>query len=1287
MKEKKEILKKISNAISKFETKDIFNNSLDLFNVLGYNTKRQSRLDSPTFHEFEQNYLEQNDNIDIDRFKAKAKPENWEKIEILFQLTDTEMSSQASLFDTGKFEDSEIYSYLFIAVELKGGNYSRTVLSDITRQINRAFSMPVLLLFKNGDNLTLSIIKRRLHKKDTSRDVLEKVTLVKDINIENPHRAHLEILYDLSLEKLKEDHTVANFVELQKAWQKTLDSTELNRKFYRDIANWYFWAIKKVEFPDDLEKDISARNATAIIRLLTRLVFIWFIKEKSVIPDDIFKKDILKNILKDFNNPENSDKTIFYKAILQNLFFATLSTEKDKRKFRETGWVNNRNPDFGNQYVYRYENLVEDTDKWKALFADIPFLNGGLFENLDDKKEKLLVDGFSEETRNKLSVPDYLFFSEEKSFDLNETFDTKGKNYKIKGLLKILNQYKFTIAENTPIEEEIALDPELLGKVFENLLASFNPETKTTARKQTGSFYTPREIVDYMVDESLKTSLSNIVSNKLENTTPDDIKAGFDILFAYTEKEHAFTQTEVKEIIKAVSKIKIIDPACGSGAYPMGILHKLTFILNKLDPENMLWKELQKDRAIKETEDAYNLGNREERRSRLKEIEETFESNTSDYGRKLYLIENAIYGVDIQPIAVQISKLRFFISLIVDQDMKTNIKPLPNLETKFVAANTLIGRKKIEAQLNLNLFDNAEIDPLEEELKIVRHKHFRARNSKDKIKIRKKDSELRDKITTLVEQQDGNDVRSSQLGSWNPYDQNQFASFFDSEWMYGLTHSLNSEQPDGFDVVIGNPPYIQIQKFSGKQIQKDLQNEKYETFAKTGDIYSLFYEKGNQLLKNGGVLAFITSNKWMRANYGKATRKYFSEHTNPLQLIDFGGYKVFESATVDTNILIFEKNNHNKNDLVACTVGKDFTNATDVAEYIKENGVILENLGEESWIISSKEEHAVKERIEKIGTPLKDWDVSINYGIKTGYNEAFIVDGAKKDELIAQDPKSAEIIKPILRGRDIKRYKAEFADKWLINSHNGYFDNDKQERVAPIDIEDYPAIKKHLDNYWDKISKRTDKGVTPYNLRHCAYLQEFEKEKIVYPETTQGSYFYYDEDKHIIDKTGFILIGTNLKYTLSVISSIIVLYYFKKYCGGVVLGKTAFQYNKHAVENLLIPKIPKTQQLPFEILVDCILFAKENDLNTEAETFESVIDGMVYDLYFEEEMKKADCYITDRIAETVKPFREDDTDEFKTEYIKKLHNFCRKDNTVFHGIIHRRNIKAVKIIEGDKNER
>ncbi|MCD4678563.1 MAG: N-6 DNA methylase [Desulfobacula sp.] len=1285
------IKQKIENAIKRFSSGSLFDNSIALFDSLGYNTSRQSRLDNPTYKEFEKNFLEQNANIqDISKFKEKARIDQWQKIELLFQLTDAEMSRQDDSFDMGKFDNTIINAYLFFALDLKPGNYNRSILSDITRQINRVFSMPVMLVFKYDNNITLSIIKRRLHKIDESRDVLEKVTLIKDINTIKPHRAHIEILFDLSPEELRKKHSISNFVELQKAWQKTLDYTELNKKFYSEIANWYFWAIENIEFPDDLEKNPDIRNATAAIRLLTRLVFVWFIKEKSVIPEALFQKEKLKLILKDFTNPESSDSTIFYKAILQNLFFATLSTEKDKRKFRGKKWVNGRNIDFGNQYVYRYEALVSDADRWKALFADIPFLNGGLFENLDNKEKRIMVDGFSEEKRNRLNVPDFLFFSTQRNIDLNKTFDTKGKKYKVKGLLEILNNYKFTIAENTPIEEEIALDPELLGKVFENLLASFNPETKTTARKQTGSFYTPREIVDYMVDESLKVSLSRMVSCKLENTTSEDIKIGLDILFAYTEKEHAFNGIEVKQIVKAVSEIKILDPACGSGAFPMGILHKLVFILTKLDPDNIVWRELQKQKAIKDTENAYNLGKQEERQTRIKEIEETFNSNTSDYGRKLFLIENAIYGVDIQPIAVQIAKLRFFISLIVDQDMKNNIMPLPNLETKFVAADTLIGRKKKEA--HGNLFDNPAIEKLEDELKFIRHKYFNARNPQEKLNLRRQDKKIREKIADLVKKSDGDEIIAKRLISWDPYDQNHAASFFDNEWMYGITH--------GFDIVIGNPPYVQIQKFSGQQIQKDWENEKYKTFVKTGDIYSLFYEKGNMLLKNGGTLAFITSNKWMRANYGKKTRKYFAENTKPLTLIDFGGYKIFESATVDTNILIFGKNRLKQfkkaNPLHACTIGKNFTEQTEIEKYLEENGVTLENLTQDSWIISNKEEFAIKKRIEEIGTPLKDWDVSIYRGVLTGFNEAFIISGTKKDELIAKDPRSAEIIKPILRGRDIKRYTAEFADLWIIfipwhfPLHNIPKISGNSEKAEKRFKKEYPAIYAHLTQYKGNLSKRNkaETGIRYewYALQRCAasYYQEFEKEKIVWKRIGSIMRFSYSVINELCLDSTCLLTGNKIKYLTALLNSSLCLYELFKTSPKTGTGDQIISVQ--ALEPIHVYHPSQNQQLPFEILVSCILFAKENGMESESDRIESIIDLMVFDLYFEKEMKEKDCYITDYITEKIQAFKPDDTDEFKKEYIKAFYTFTSKDKDVFRCLKFAHHlVKPVRIIMEQKN--
>ena len=375
-------------------------------------------------------------------------------------------------------------------------------------------------------------------------------------------------------------------------------------------------------------------------------------------------------------------------------------------------------------------------------FETIPFLNGGLFECLDgpskeDSTRILRVDGFSDRDDNPLHVPNELFFSEERSVDLNDAYGTRGKRHKVRGLIEILSSYKFTIAENTPIEEEVALDPELLGKVFENLLAAYNPETEATARKQTGSYYTPREIVNYMTDESLVAYLKNelIVHSEEQNifsvTTPpsqldltgqaDPVQTELDVetvslsdeqkneieeklreLFAYNDEPNPFDGADTEALIRAIDTLKILDPAVGSGAFPMGVLHRLVFILGKLDPRNEQWKQRQIDRVENTIKMAEEIDDSTFRESTLRDLEgeiesinEAFERNELDYGRKLYLIENCIYGVDIQPIATQIAKLRFFISLIVDQqidDSRENhgVRPLPNLETKFVAANTLI---------------------------------------------------------------------------------------------------------------------------------------------------------------------------------------------------------------------------------------------------------------------------------------------------------------------------------------------------------------------------------------------------------------------------------------------------------------------------------------------------------------------------------------------------------------------------------------------------------------------
>jgi len=1144
----------IETALGAFSGSDLRSASIGLLNSLGYQSEKTLNLDNTP-----DAFLAEFDKRDRQFRKNKALFERWKSVEFLFQITDDEVrnaGAQGRLFDSG-YDHGNYQSYLFFALDLKKNHYTRTQLADITREINLLFDMPTMLLIRHNGALTFSIIDRRLHKKDQSRDVLEKVKLIKDIRYEDPHRAHIEILYDLALPALIAKHECRDFKQLHEAWRTTLDTNELNKKFYRELADWYFWAIDHVEFPPDAEKDTATRNSTSVIRLITRLIFVWFLKEKMLVPEILFNKKTLDEYLKyeDINN------STYYKAILQNLFFATLNTKMKKDDKESRKFVNRQ---YGVQVFYRYERYFKDKKRALKLFEAIPFLNGGLFENLDKnigKGDEIRIDCFTNSPKKSegLKVPDALFFGDKIQIDLSKEFgNKKRKKETVRGIIHILNSYKFTITENTPIEEEIALDPELLGKVFENLLASYNPETQTTARKQTGSFYTPREIVDYMVDESLKASLSNLVSKKIDNATEDDIKTGLDILFEYTEKEHAFTDNEVFKIVEAISELKILDPACGSGAFPMGILHKLVFILNKIDRDNKKWRELQKQRAVKETEKAYSVGDKEERHQRLKEIEKAFDFNTSDYGRKLFLIENSIYGVDIQPIAVQIAKLRFFISLIVDQNTdedKENlgILPLPNLETKFVAANTLIGFEKGGGRRLIG-FDDPKIKGLQNELAKIRHEHFNSRTPQTKRKWRENDKKVREQVKnrliilykkdlerriknsseqkeleyyqTMIykfkndknkrteyeqEQQNvlekiekiksefrtGTNKVAQHLASWNPYDQNAAADFFDSEWMFNIS--------GGFDVVIGNPPYVRQEKI--KEMKPILKGQ-YDCYTSMADLYVYFYERGFQVLKTGGILTYISSNKYFRAGYGKKLRKFLNNKAGLHQLINFGDAPVFTSIAYPSIIILCKENEADKTSglsskKVSALNWKPGPAIEDFPAIFKANSFCItqKDLSEKGWQLEPPEVLRLLDKLRKAGIPLgKFVKGRLYYGIKTGLNEAFVVDRDMRDRLIAEDPASAEVLKPYLRGQDIKRWRVNFADRYLIKIESSKnkqhpWSGKSVKEAEKIFAKTYPAIYSRFEGFRPKLVKRDDQGKYFWELRSCAYWKDFEKLK------------------------------------------------------------------------------------------------------------------------------------------------------------------------------------------------
>jgi hypothetical protein len=513
-----DLKKSIQTALGNFEKQPLADAARGLLNTLDYRSNKTLKIAPNNAQQFQAQF---DANGKMNQEAALLK--DWQSVDLLFQLTDAEIRAAAQgaldMFASRQVDDKDIRSYLFFAVELKGAQYTRTQLAGITREINKLFPMPVMVIFRYDKVVSLSIIARRISKHDPNKDVLQKVTLIKDIRFA-ANRAHIEILHDLSITQLMQTHEISNFVDLQKAWEKTLDINELNKKFYKEIANWYFWAVKSVKFPKDAEKDDATRNATSVIRLITRLIFVWFIKEKGLVPEELFDERKLKEML-DFSNPK---KSTYYKAILQNLFFATLNTEMGAdRMFRREN-TKGQDPDYLMSNFYRYKRYFKNPDEALKLFAQIPFLNGGLFECLDKEIEKgnvIRIDGFSDREDNPLQVPDDLFLMEkEKEIDLNDIYDTTNKKYKVRGLIPIFNSYKFTIEENTPIEEEIALDPELLGKVFENLLAAYNPETGTTARKQTGSFYTPREIVNYMVDEALLAYLESSLSDLTPSPSP-----------------------------------------------------------------------------------------------------------------------------------------------------------------------------------------------------------------------------------------------------------------------------------------------------------------------------------------------------------------------------------------------------------------------------------------------------------------------------------------------------------------------------------------------------------------------------------------------------------------------------------------------------------------------------------------------------------------------------------------------------------------------------------------------
>ncbi len=922
---------------------------------------------------------------------------------------------------------------------------------------------------------------------------------------------------------LLDDEGQPTLKDLEDAFSVEKTTKEFFEK-YRDLFLRLEESLDAVLKKDaKVKTDFKAKDVHTVDfakKLLGQIVFLYFLQKKGWfgVQRGCPWGSGSKHFLRELFDKQHGDYKNFFNDILEPLFYEALRLERP-------------------------------ADYYKHFDCRIPFLNGGLFDPINDY----------DWVETELLLPDELFSNNRhtREGDIGD------------GILDVFDRYNFTVKEDEPLEKEVAVDPEMLGKVFENLLEIKN-------RKSKGTYYTPREIVHYMCQESLieylygefnpeivayetigdaqmamfgneakKKQLDLTIQHRQRSLID---KKDIETLIRYGESIVEHERRVVNEgretdrysfklperiranalrIDEKLAGVRVCDPAVGSGAFVVGMVNEIIRARGTLTP--------------------HVDGNQKR----------------TPYDFKRHAIQNCLYGVDVDSGAIEIAKLRLWLSLVVDEEERESIQPLPNLDYKIVCGNSLLGVNK--------LFN---YEPLKK-LEALKPLYF---NETSAVKKQKHKKQIDDLISQMT----------------NGHKDFDFEVYFSEVF----------HEKKGFDVVLGNPPYVALQK-NGGALGRLYQDAGFTTFARTGDVYQLFYERGCELLMpSAGLLAYITSNSWLKAEYGKSTRRYFSDNHTPLRLIELGK-DIFESAIVDSSILIVR---HGKHDETGKAVDMDRLPDTDrdfpPAEH---HWGTFRPTGEKPWSTLSSIEQSIMDKMEAVGTPLKEWGVSINYGIKTGYNDAFIVDDETKKSLLAADPKSAKILKPVLRGRDIQRYQAQWAKLWLIDTHNGY------GNVPAVNIDDYPAIKTHLDRFYPQLKKRQDKGKTPYNLRNCAYHDEFSKEKLFWIDLTEQGRFAHDESEMFCTNTAYAISGPSLKYLCAVLNSDLITWFMTNTALNSGMGTT--RWVRFTVERLPIPNIPTTKQRPFIHLVDSILKTKAANPKADATKQETEIDRLVYELY------------------------------------------------------------------------
>ena len=806
--------------------------------------------------------------------------------------------------------------------------------------------------------------------------------------------------------------------------------------------------------------------------LFNRLMFVYFLSRKGWLRFG-GDADYLKVLWRDYGTGLGDGN--FYRDRLRPLFFSGLN-----------------NP-----------NSRDVTDGLNTVIGDVPFLNGGLFEEAELDR------------RNDITVSD----------DAIEQM-----------LSGLFERFNFTVMESTPFDIEVAVDPEMLGKVFEELV---------TGRHDSGAYYTPRPVVSFMCREALKGYLEG------QDT---GLTSGAVAKFVDGQDTEGIGVAQARRIAEALAQVTVVDPACGSGAYLLGMMQEL------IELQTCLFNVTQDAKAL--------------------------------YDLKLEIIQRNLYGVDIDDFAVNIAMLRMWLSLAIDYEDDTP-EPLPNLDFKVVCGDSLLGPDPSSgAEVQGGLGYSQEKVQL---LGRLKGEFLRASSGADKDRLRTEIASVKTEIRESL-----GDVANEEILNWRV----EFAEVFGGG--------------SGFDIAIANPPYIQLEKDSGR-LRSLYRDRGYATLTPRGDIYQLFYERGCQLLRpSSGLLTYITSNSWLKAEYGKPLRRYFAEKHRPLLLLELGK-DVFESAIVDSGILMLRTGGAAQ---PFPAVDMDRVKSAIVPPPAELWGEVRPS-SDAPWSVMSLTEYSALDKMRAEGTPLKDWDVKINYGIKTGYNKAFIINQEVRDSLLVKYPESSEIIKPVLRGRDIHRFQAEWAGYWLVVTKFGSY------QTLP---EKYPAIFEHLLQHEEKLR---DRGQCRYsrssnsnnnkeylgqhhwleldNNPKDTYLDQFSKEKLIWMDLTQQGRFALDDGSMFCMDTTFFMTGKSVKYLCAILNSTLATWFMQS--TALTSGMGVARWKRFTVERIPVPKLSKAKQHPFVRLVDRILEAKTADPDADTSELEEQIDWLVYELY------------------------------------------------------------------------